>query len=97
MTEIAKRITDKIESNQNGLLMEFLGVENVDRLKKEVTDAIIQQVIKDLNDSYEYIISPDDIVQDIIDDIMDSVKNNIRPKVEKMLYEKTMAKIGLEE
>lgn len=97
MTEIAKRITDKIESNQNGLLMEFLGAENVDRLKKEVTDAIIQQVIKDLNDSYEYIISPDDIVQDIIDDIMDSVKNNIRPKVEKMLYEKTMAKIGLEE
>ena len=77
--------------------MEFLGAENVDRLKKEVTDAIIQQVIKDLNDSYEYIISPDDIVQDIIDDIMDSVKNNIRPKVEKMLYEKTMAKIGLEE
>lgn len=97
MTEIAKRITDKIESNQNGLLMEFLGAENVDRLKKEVTDAIIQQVIKDLNDSYEYIIRPDDIVQDIIDDIMDSVKNNIRPKVEKMLYEKTMAKIGLEE
>lgn len=97
MTEIAKRITDKIESNQNGLLMEFLGAENVDRLKKEVTDAIIQQVIKDLNDSYEYIISPDDIVQDTIDDIMDSVKNNIRPKVEKMLYEKTMAKIGLEE
>ena len=97
MTEIAKRITDKIESNQNGVLMEFLGAENVDRLKKEVTDAIIQQVIKDLNDSYEYIISPDDIVQDIIDDIMDSVKNNIRPKVEKMLYEKTMAKIGLEE
>ena len=63
--------------------MKFLGSENVERLKKEVTDAIIQQVIKDLHDSYDYIISPDDIVQDIVDDIMSSAKKNIIPKVEK--------------
>ncbi len=97
MVEIEERITNKIKENEDGLLMKFLGTENVERLKKEVTDAIIQQVIKDLHDSYDYIISPDDIVQDIVDDIMDSAKNNIIPKIEKLLYEKAMKKLGLEE
>ena len=97
MTKIEERITNKIKSGENGLLMDFLGAENVERLKKEVTDAIIQQVIIDLHDSYDYIINPDDIVQDIVDDIMDSAKKNIIPKVEKMLYKKTMEKLGLEE
>lgn len=97
MTKIEERITNKVKDSENGLLMEFLGADNVERLKKEVTDAIIQQVIKDLHDSYDYIIDPDDIVQDIIDDVMDSAKKNIMPKVEKILYERTMAKLGLEE
>lgn len=97
MVEIEERITNKIKENEDGLLMKFLGTENVERLKKEVTDAIIQQVIKDLHNSYDYIISPDDIVQDIVDDIMDSAKNNIIPKIEKLLYEKAMKKLGLEE
>lgn len=41
MTKIEERITSNLKDNENGLLMEFLGVENVERLKKEVTDAII--------------------------------------------------------
>ena len=49
MVEIEERITNKINENEDGLLMKFLGAENVERLKKEVTDAIIQQVIKDLH------------------------------------------------
>lgn len=93
MTKVEERITNNIK--ENGVLIDFLGAENVDRLKKEVTDAIIRQVTKDLNDSYDYIINPDDIVQDIIDDIMDSAKKKITPKVEKVLYEKTMVKLGL--
>ena len=97
MVEIEEKIANKIKENEDGLLMKFLGAENVERLKKEVTDAIIKQVIKDLHDSYDYIISPDDIVQVIVDDIMDSAKKNIRPKIEKMLYRKAMTKLGLEE
>lgn len=97
MVEIEEKIANKIKENEDGLLMKFLEAENVERLKKEVTDAIIKQVIKDLHDSYDYIISPDDIVQDIVDDIMDSAKKNIRPKIEKMLYRKAMTKLGLEE
>lgn len=95
MTKVEERITNNI--NKNGVLMNFLGAENVERLKKEVTDAIIQQVIEDLHSSYDYIISPDDIVQDIVDDIIDTAKKKIRPEVEKALYEKAMAKLGLED
>ena len=94
MTKVEERITSKIDGN--GVLFQFLGAENVERLKKEITDAIIQQVIKDLHDSYDYIISPEDMVDDIVDDIVNAAKNKIRPEVEKVLYERTMAKLGLE-
>ena len=94
MTKVEERIASEIDGN--GVLFQFLGVENVERLKKEITDAIIQQVINDLHESYEYIISPEDIVSDLIDEIVYDAKNKIRTYLEKVLYEKTMAKLGLE-
>lgn len=93
MNKVEERITRDIK---DGVLFQFLGAENVERLKKEITDAIIQQVIDDLHNSYEYIIAPDDMVSDIVEDIMDSAKSAIQPKVEKALYERAMAKLGLE-
>lgn len=94
MTKIEERITNNIN---NGVLMEFLGAENVERLKNEITDVIIQQVIDDLHNSYDFIISPDDIVDDLIEEIIEEAKNKIKPEVEKKLYEKTMAKLGMED
>ena len=52
-------------------------------------------MINDLHESYEYIISPDDIVDDFYKDIIREAEDKIRPEVEKVLYEKTMAKLGL--
>ena len=94
MTKVEERIVSEIDGN--GVLFQFLGAENVERLKREITDAIIQQVIHDLRESYDYIISPEDMVEDIVDDIMNAAKNKIRPDVEKVLYERTMAKLGLD-
>lgn len=93
MTKVEEKITNNIN---NGILFEFLGAENVERLKKEITDAIIQQVIHDLHDSYDYIISPDDIAGDLVNEIIEESKKVIKPKIEKRLYEMTMAKLGLE-
>ena len=93
MTKVEEKITNNIN---NGILFEFLGAENVERLKKEITDAIIQQVIHDLHDSYDYIISPDDIAGDLVNEIIEQSKKVIIPKIEKRLYEMTMAKLGLE-
>ena len=95
MTKVEERITNQVK--ENGVLMEFLGVDNVERLKREITDAIIRQVINDLHESYDYIISPDDIVDDFYKDIVETAKEKIRAEVEKKLYEKTMAKLGLED
>ena len=92
MTKVEERITNKIK---DGALIEFLGADNVERMKKEITDAIIKQVINDLHESYEYIISPDDIVDDFYKDIIREAEDKIRPEVEKVLYERTMAKLGL--
>lgn len=92
MTKVEERITNEIK---DGVLIEFLGADNVERMKKEITDAIIKQVINDLHESYEYIISPDDIVDDFYKDIIREAEDKIRPEVEKVLYERTMAKLGL--
>lgn len=95
MTKVEERITNQVKDN--GVLMEFLGAENVERLKKGIIDAIIQQVVNDLQDNCDYIIVPDDITTDIVDDVIESVKKNIAPKLEKKLYEKAMKKLGLED
>lgn len=76
--------------------MRFLGADNVKRLKTEITNAIISQVVDDLHNSYEYIINPDDIVQDIVDDILENAKKKIQPEVEKKIYKKAMEKLGLD-
>ena len=91
MTKVEERITNELD----GALFEFLGVKNVERLKTEITNAIINQVIEDLHESYNYIISPEDMVSDIVNDIVKAAKDKIRPDVEKVLYERTMAKLGL--
>lgn len=91
MTKVEERITNQLD----GALFEFLGADNVERMKTAITDAIIDQVIEDLHSSYDYIISPQDIASEIFDDIINAAKDKIRPDVEKMLYERTMATLGI--
>ena len=91
MTKVEERITKKLD----GALFEFLGEDNIERLKTAITDAIINQVIEDLNQSYEYIISPEDMVSEIVEDIVKAAKDKIRPDVEKVLYERAMSQFGL--
>lgn len=92
MGTVEERINDALNGN---VLMEFLGAENVERIKTEISNAIISQVIEDLQDNTEWIISPQDITDDIVEDIIKDVKNAVRPKVEKELYERTIRKLGI--
>ena len=92
MGTVEERINDALNGS---VLMEFLGAENVERIKTEISNAIISQVIEDLKDNTERIISPQDITDDIVEDIIKDVKNAVRPKVEKELYERTIRKLGI--
>ena len=92
MTLVEERINDALNGS---VLMKFLGAENVERIKTEISNAIISQVIEDLQDNTEWIISPQDITDDIVEDIIKDVKNAVRPKVEKELYERTFRKLGI--
>lgn len=94
MTQVEKRIENKLKDN---VLVEFLGAENVEQLKARIVDAIVQRVIDDLDNSYDYIISPEDMVEEIVEDITKTVKDSIRPRLEKKLYQDAMTKLGLSE
>lgn len=94
MTQVEKLIENKLNDS---VLMEFIGVENVEQLKKRIVDAIVQQVIDDLHSSYDYIINLEDMVEGIVDDITRDVKDKIRPRLEKKVYKVAMSKLGLED
>ncbi len=93
-----KSIEDKIEeANRDNPLLQFLGEENVEDMKKRIVDVIVEQVRDDMHDYYEYLINPDDIVERLMDETIDRVQDRVQKKLEKAVLERAMKKLGLEE
>lgn len=92
-----KSIEDKIEeANRDNPLLQFLGEENVEDMKKRIVDVIVEQVRDDMHDYCEYLIDPDDIVECLMDDTIDRVQNRVQEKLEKAVMERAMKKLGLD-
>ena len=93
-----KSIEDKIEeANIDNPLLQFLGKENVEDMKKRIVDVIGEQVRYDMHDYREYLINPDDIVECLMDDTIDRVQDRAQEKPEKVVLERAMKKLGFEE
>lgn len=93
-----KSIEDKIEeANIDNPLLQFLGKENVEDMKKRIVDVIVEQVRDDMHDYREYLIDPDDIVERLMDDTIDRVQDRVQEKLEKIVLERAMKKLGFEE
>ena len=93
-----KSIEDKIEeANIDNPLLQFLGKENVEDMKKRIVDVIVEQVRYDMHDYREYLINPDDIVECLMDDAIDRVQDRVQEKLEKVVLERAMKKLGFEE
>lgn len=92
-----KSIEDKIEeANRDNPLLQFLGEENVEDMKKRIVDVIVEQVRDDMYDYREYLIDPDDIVECLMDDTIDRVQDRVQEKLEKAVMERAMKKLGLD-
>lgn len=92
-----KSIEDKIEeANRDNPLLQFLGEENVEDMKKRIVDVIVEQVRDDMHDYREYLINPDDIVEYLMDDTIDRVRDRVQEKLEKAVMERAMKKLGLD-
>lgn len=92
----SKSIEDKIEeANIDNPLLEFLGEENVEDMKKRIVDVIVEQVRDDMHDYHEYLIDPDDIVERLMDETINRVQNRVQEKLEKTVMERAMEKLGL--
>ena len=92
-----KSIEDKIEeANIDNPLLQFLGKENVEDMKKRIVDVIVEQVRYDMHDYREYLINPDDIVECLMNDTIDRVQDRVQEKIEKVLLERAMKKLGLD-
>ena len=93
-----KSIEDKIEeANIDNPLLQFLGKENVEDMKNRIVDVIVEQVRDDMHDYREYLIDPDDIVERLMDDTIDRVQDRVQEKLEKIVLERAMKKLGFEE
>lgn len=84
MSKIEERIT---EVTQHGILFEFLGADNIERLKTEIVDAIVEQVKSDLRDNYDFIINPYELVEDIIDKAKQEVEEKLKKKFKNAMLE----------
>lgn len=92
-----KSIEDKIEeANIDNPLLQFLGKENVEDMKKRIVDVIVEQVRDDMYDYREYLINPDDIVECLMDDTIDRVQDRVQEKLEKAVMERAIKKLGLD-
>ena len=92
-----KSIEDKIEeANIDNPLLQFLEKENVEDMKKRIVDVIVEQVRYDMHDYREYLINPDDIVECLMDDTIDRVQDRVQEKLEKVVLERAMKKLGLD-
>lgn len=92
-----KSIEDKIEeANIDNPLLQFLGKENAEDMKKRIVDVIVEQVRDDMHDYREYLINPDDIVERLMDDTIDRVQDRVQRKLEKVVLERAMKKLGLD-
>ena len=92
-----KSIEDKIDFRlKDNILIQFLGEDNIEDMKKRVVDVIVEHVKDDLNSYCEFLIDPDDIVECIVDNIVDKVQDRVQKKLEKAIMERAMKKLGLD-
>ena len=92
-----KSIEDKIDFRlKDNILIQFLGEDNIEDMKKRVVDVIVEHVKDDLNSYCEFLIEPDDIVECIVDNIVDKVQDRVQKKLEKAVMERAMKKLGLD-
>lgn len=93
----SKSISAKIEeANRDNPLLQFLGEENVEDMKKRIVDVIVEQVRDDMHDYHEYLINPDNIVERLMDDTIDRVQDRVQEKLEKVVLERAMKKLGFD-
>lgn len=93
----SKSIATKIEeANIDNPLLQFLGKENVEDMKKRIVDIIVEQVRDDMHDYSEWLIEPDDIVERLMDDTIDRVQDRVQEKLEKAVMERAMKKLGFD-
>lgn len=81
---------------KDSLLIQFLGEENVKDMKRRVVDVIVDRVREDLSDYCEFLIDPDNIVECLMDDTIDRVQDRVQEKLEKVVLERAMKKLGLD-
>lgn len=84
ISKFEKRITSNIK---DGLLFELLGVDNMERLKSQITDIIIEQVKSDLQDNPNFILTPYEIVEDILVEAKEEVRNKLKRQFKKTMLD----------
>lgn len=89
MNEIEKNIA---EITKNTILMDFLGAENVEDMKKRIVDVIVNEVDREIESSYDYILNLDAI----IDEITNEVQAELKPIIKEKVFAKTMKELRLE-
>lgn len=95
---MSKSISEKMDNVvKKSMLEQFLGSENMEDLKKKITNVIVNQIKDDFSENSYYLLSPDNVAQEIYDDIVEDVKEEIRPIIKDRILQKALQEYGLED
>jgi len=75
-------------------VIELLGETNVKLLQDGIREIILDRVKEDLEQSYEYLLIPDDF-QNMIAEIIEECKQEIKPMIKERLFEKALSQINI--
>lgn len=59
------------------VLGKILGVDGIEELRSKLIDMIVEEVHEQLQQSSDYIISPEDIASDLYADVIEDIKEEI--------------------
>lgn len=85
------KIVDEYAVNRINRILDFLGSENVEEIKRVITEKIIENIEESIDE--RYLILPTTF-QELYDDIVDEVMKKYRAKIKKAMCEKVENMIG---
>lgn len=91
---ISERMDDVVKEST---LEQFLGFENMEDLKKQIINVIVNQIKEDFEESSHYLIAPDDVADAVYREVIDEIKSEVKPIIKEKILQKALKEYGLED
>ena len=84
-----------IEVLEDTVLAKFLGSEGIEELRSKIIDMIVEEIREQLQDSPNYIISPNDICTELFDRAIEDIASQVTEEYKEKINEAVAKKLAM--